>query len=122
MLIISKIISNAKKCFFFQTAVSSTTYALPSSLLPCSSKANATDIGQGPSDAKSSTFMETMKTKLKDLNADEMNQLMHRINEHVRNKIVTQLASQIVQNFDVNQHDSMFNEILSIVDKHNKTI
>uniref|UniRef100_A0A0M3K9E8 Suppressor of cytokine signaling at 36E (inferred by orthology to a D. melanogaster protein) n=1 Tax=Anisakis simplex TaxID=6269 RepID=A0A0M3K9E8_ANISI len=65
-----------------QTAVSSTTYALPSSLLPCSSKTNATDIGQGPSDAKSSTFMETMKTKLKDLNADEMNQLMHRINEH----------------------------------------
>ncbi|VDM47521.1 unnamed protein product [Toxocara canis] len=89
-------------------AVSSTTLASVAS----SSRRSLT------AESSSDSFMHTMKNKLKDLSPEEMSVLMNRINEHVREKMVAQLASQIVQNFDPSQQDSMFNEILGIVDSH----
>lgn len=62
--------------------------------------------------------MQTMKNKLKDLGPEEMSALMNRINEHVRDKMLAQLTSQIVHNFDPTQQDSVFNEVLGIVDAH----
>lgn len=73
-------------------------------------QATSEDVSSGEGEK----FISAMRSKIKDMSPEAVDAMMSRINEHIREKLISRIATQIITNFDPHEHSQIFNEILGI--------